>query len=78
MTDSYDPIDCSLHDRIEEAATLGRIVKIVYDAEDGVVEIEDRITDWFARDGAEFLQTAGGISVRLDRIRTLDGVAFRS
>lgn len=78
LTDDYEPIDCSLHDRIEEAASLGRIVNIVYDAEDGVAEIDDRITDCFVRDGAEYMTTAGGLSVRLDRLRSVDGVSFRN
>src|SRR5688572_23267984 len=51
----YQPIDCLLHDRIEAAATERRVVRMVYESEAGVVQTDDRITDWFAQDGAEYL-----------------------
>lgn len=73
----YRPIDCSLHDRLEAAATLGRRVCLVFRTEDGAVEvIEDRIVDVFARDGEELLKTAAGRLIRLDRLQSVEGVAF--
>lgn len=74
----YEPIDCSLHDRIEEHATLHKDVRIVYRNGMDVTEVTDRITDWFAKDGEEFMRTANGLTVRLDRIVSIDGVAFQA
>lgn len=74
----YRPIDCALHDRLEAAATLGRTVRIAFRTEgDGVEAIEDRIVDVFARDGAEFVRTAGGRVIRLDRLESVDGTLYR-
>ena len=67
--DDYTPIDCSLHDRIEDLATRRERVVITYVIESGeVVSSEDVITDWVVRDGAEYLRTASGLEIRLDRI----------
>jgi transcriptional antiterminator Rof (Rho-off) len=77
-TAAYHPIDCSLHDHIEAAAVQGRVVRIVYESDAGVTSIEDRITDWFVKDGAEYLKTAGEVTLRLDQLISLDRVEFRS
>ena len=66
--DTYQPIDCTLHDRIEAHATLHETVRIVYRDGDRVVEIRDRIIDWFVKDGAEYMRIANGAVVRLDRV----------
>jgi len=74
----YSPISCSLHDHLESAATLGRPCRIVFRVALGAApqEVLDRIADVFARGGAEFLLTAGGTEVRLDRLESVDGVPF--
>lgn len=80
MTDSpgYQPIDCGLHDRLEALATMGRVVRIVVRAPDGASRvIEDRLVDVFARGDEEFVRTARGELIRLDRLESVDGVAFR-
>jgi Rho-binding antiterminator len=75
----YEPIACSLHDRIEDAAVRSRVVDIVYRNADGTRHgVSDRIVDWFSREGAEFLTTASGLVLRLDQILSIDGVEFRS
>lgn len=74
---AYRPIACALHDRLEAAATLGRPVSIVYrDAEGAPHAVEDRIVDVFARGGEEHARTATGLVIRLDRLESVDGVAF--
>ena len=73
----YRPIDCSLHDRLEAAATLRKIVAISYRTPQGeLVEIEDRILDIFTRDGAEYLRLSGASEIRLDDLCSVDGVVF--
>lgn len=75
---AYTPIDCSLHDRLEAIATLRRTVAIVVQDADGTRrEIADRLVDVFARSGEEFVRTAGGEEIRLDRLESVDGVPFR-
>ena len=75
MANSYRPIDCSLHDQLEAAATLRRTVQIVYERDGETIETADRILDIFTRDGAEFLKLSA-TEVRLDDLRIVDGVAF--
>ena len=73
----YRPIDCSLHDRLEAAATLRKIVAISYRTPQGeLVGIEDRILDIFTRDGAEYLRLGDGSEIRLDDLCSVDGVVF--
>ena len=84
MSEPYQPIDCSLHDRLEDLAVRRRPVRIRHRdgsaSGDGVggdvVELDDVIVDWFARDGAEYLRTAGGVEIRLDRIVEVDGQPY--
>lgn len=73
----YTPIDCSLHDRLEAAATLKRRVLLRYDAGDEEVEENAEIADIHTRDGAEYLVLSSGTRVRLDRIVSLDGLPFQ-
>lgn len=73
----YQPIDCSLHDHLESAATLRRPVIIAYrTAQDDLAQLEDRIIDVFARDGVEFLKVGSGAEIRLDDVVSVDGVKF--
>ena len=73
----YTPIACELHDRLESFATLRHVVRIEYVDDNGDVRAaEDRITDVFARDGAEYLSTGSGLEIRLDRLETVDGIRY--
>lgn len=69
----YEPIDCADHDRLESLATLRQIARISYRREDGETRIvEDLIEDLYARDGVEYLRTAGGEELRLDWLESVD------
>lgn len=69
----YRPIDCSVHDRLEALATLGVPCRIRYRGpDDEEHELVDRIVDVFARGGEEFLDTAGGVRIRLDRLTQVE------
>lgn len=74
MSDSYEPIDCALHDRIEEHATLRHTVALVFADVRGTQKIVDRIVDWFVRDNTEFVRTARGTIVRMDQIISVNDV----
>ena len=74
----YTPIDCLLHDRLESATTLRTTVTIACEDNEGVTtEIDDRINDVFTKGNEEFIQTASGLIIRLDRLISVDGVSFR-
>jgi Rho-binding antiterminator len=76
---AYSPIPCALHDRLEALATLGQPCRIVYrDADGSSRETDDRIVDVFARAGEEFVRTAAGLEIRLDRLEWVAGVQFSS
>ena len=77
--ESYRPIDCSLHDRLEAWATLGNPQRIAYHDEGGSSRVtEGRIVDVFARNGEEFIRTESGEEIRLDRLERVGGVDFCS
>jgi Rho-binding antiterminator len=77
--DEYRPVDCNLHDRLEELATLRQPARISYRDEDGEVRAaDDRIVDVFAEDGVEYIRTEAGHQIRLDRIEDVDGRSFDS
>ena len=73
----YKPIDCSLRDRLESAATLSQTIQIVYHGSDGRQhETEDHIVDVFSRESEKFIKTGQGDLIRLDRLVSVDGVNF--
>jgi Rho-binding antiterminator len=72
MPDKYLPINCSFYDRLEAAATLKQTVTLRY-KEGSAERIEEGIiVDLFIRDGAEYLQTERGFTLRLDDLVALD------
>jgi Rho-binding antiterminator len=72
--DEYKPIDCGLHDRLEELATLRQPARIEFRDERGELrESRGTIADVYASDGAEFVRTDEGEEIRLDRIQYVDG-----
>ena len=74
----YTPIDCSLHDRLESAATLRLPVQIIYHDPDGRRhEINGRLVDVFAKDGEEFVKTGDNVLIRLDRLISVEGVDYK-
>lgn len=71
----YRPIDCEFHDRLEDLATARRTARISFLDEHDVVQQRDAvIADVFAKQGAEYLATKAGETVRLDRLLEVDGV----
>lgn len=73
MSNSYVPVDCDFHDVLEALATRGDIVTLTWRADDAVVrETRARIVDVYARSGADYLRTADGLTVRLDRVVAVD------
>ena len=72
----YRPIDCSVHDKLEETSVRGTVAHfLIRDEDGGEREIQDRVEDVYARDGVEYMKTAGGLEIRLDSLRAVNGEA---
>lgn len=65
---AYAPIDCSLYDRYEEAATLKRNVTLTLT--DGT-ELSVVIVDLFIRDKVEWMRSGDQREIRLDAIASM-------
>ena len=75
MSDSYQPIDCSLYDHYEAWATLRTVVRLEHVAQDDAPQVsEGRIVDLFLRGKEEWLRLDDDTEVRLDRIRSARGI----
>ncbi len=61
----YTPIDCSLYDRYEEAATLKQVIHLSLSDD---TTVSDVIVDLFIRDRVEWLRLRSGQEIRLDKI----------
>jgi Rho-binding antiterminator len=72
VSETYEPVSCSFHDTLEDAAVRRRPCRVRYRLEDGGLnEVVTTIQDVFTREGAEFARLGDGTLVRLDR---LDGI----
>ncbi|MEL6157678.1 MAG: hypothetical protein AAGJ95_04550 [Cyanobacteria bacterium J06554_11] len=68
----YTPVGCGLHDKLEAIATLRRSAQITYrDAAGETTEIESKIVDIYADDGADYCKLDNGAIVRLDRLQSV-------
>jgi Rho-binding antiterminator len=75
--DGYEPVDCSLHDRLEELATLRQPCELEFSTESGGRETaRGVIRDVYTEGGAEYVRLGDGPTVRLDRIAAVDGRAY--
>lgn len=72
-TRPYEPIDCSIHDRLEDAAIRRRPFRIRYRTHEGAAEeVTATIEDLWTRAGAEFARLGTGAIVRLDRMEAIE------
>lgn len=68
-TEPYKPIDCDVHDRLLERATLRRPTEVTYRNDQGSLAVcHDVIEDVFSRRGAEYVRLRSGVEVRLDKL----------
>ncbi len=74
MNQEYKPISCDAHDELLARATLKRECELVYENEQGKTEsVRGVIEDVYTEEGAEYLRTKSGLTLRLDQLRRLDG-----
>lgn len=70
---NYRPVNCEFHDVIEACAILQKSTTILARNADGTHRfIHAIISDIFARDGAEYLETQCGQLIRLDELLAID------
>jgi len=73
----YRQISCSHHDRVEAAVVTGKICELNHRTADGGERMSRvRLTDVLTRNGEEFVLTAAGDEIRLDKVISLDGFDF--
>jgi Rho-binding antiterminator len=69
----YIPIDCNSYDVLLAKATLKTNCKISYTNEDGnILQTEGIIIDVYSKVKEEFLQLNNGITIRLDKLISVD------
>ena len=74
--DRYRPVACGIYDMLEAAAVRRSPAVLIYcDHAGKEVRYTGRILEVCARGSEEFVRLEGGEALRLDRIRSLDGVA---
>lgn len=72
----YEPIQCGLHDIIEDRIVRRVDCVVVYCVDKKTLSYIERLVDVFSRDGAEFVKFEQGDLVRLDRLLSVDDVDF--
>ena len=75
MPTDYQPIACGFHDELGLRMLRGASCTLVIDGADGPTTLDTRIEDLFTEGDEEFIRTSDGQRIRLDRIRSVDGVA---
>ena len=78
MKETYTPISCSFYDRLEEAATLKKVVNLQYFEGDSQMQKQVVIQTIKIKNKVEWLILDDGTDVRLDRIHSLDGVELEN
>ena len=74
-SEQYQPISCDFHDRLEAHATTRKTALIVFRDGDGQVRsVNAVVTDVYAQNGADYLTTSTGQTLRLDQLIEVDGV----
>lgn len=76
--EEYQPISCSFYDRLEEAATIAKVVNLKFIENADLVEISGKIKTFKIQDKVEYLVLDTGNEIRLDNIHSLDGVELKN
>ncbi|MGV7210124.1 hypothetical protein ACLB1G_19975 [Oxalobacteraceae bacterium A2-2] len=75
---SYEPISCDFHDLLEVHATRRQPTQIAFRDSSGAPQVINAIiTDVYARNGADYLTTSTGVTLRLDQLVEVEGVKLK-
>lgn len=67
----YQPISCSLYDRIESLAIGKKYIEVIYSDDIENKTISGKIENIYSKDKAEYLRI-DSIEIRLDQIKTIN------
>jgi transcriptional antiterminator Rof (Rho-off) len=67
----YQPISCSLYDRIESLAICNKYVEVIYSDDEENKTISGKIENIYSKDKAEYLRI-NSVEIRLDQIKTIN------
>ena len=71
----YRPVSCDVHDVLEATATRRTRATIGFvDPDDAPTQASARIVDIVTRSDGEYVVLESGVEIRLDRVRSVDGV----
>jgi Rho-binding antiterminator len=70
----YEPVNCDFHDDLESLITLRKQAVITYrDQSDHEAIAQGHVVDLFTKDHEEFLKMSDGLTLRLDRVTSVNG-----
>lgn len=74
MSTDYLPIACTFYDELEAAAVKKIVSAIVYKENNETINIESRVIDFKTLNKEEFMILENGLSIRLDKIISFNGI----
>ena len=77
MRNKYQPIDCHFHDVLLDRATRNRTIDLVYLLDGNLQCKKSTIKDVYTKKGEEFMLLSDGGTVRLDQIKSVDGMILK-
>ena len=78
MQHKYLPIDCGFHDILLDRTTRNSVIELEYLVEEVVQLKRTTLKDVYSKEGEEFLLLKDGEIVRLDRIKSVDGIPLQA
>jgi Rho-binding antiterminator len=74
MNQEYKNISCDFYDELEALATLHKECEIEFWSENATKSIiHDKIKNLYTKEGVEYMETAKGTVIRLDKLIKVDG-----
>ena len=71
----YRPVSCDVHDVLEATAIRRTRATIGFvDSDDAPTQVSARVVDIVTRSDREYVVLESGVEIRLDRVRSVDGV----
>ena len=76
MNEEYKRLSCDFYDELEALAVMNKDVEIEFWTENETISIlHDRIKNLYTKEGVEYMETAKGSIIRLDKLIKVAGKA---
>ncbi|NIK72647.1 transcriptional antiterminator Rof (Rho-off) [Thermonema lapsum] len=74
---AYKPIACHLHDQIESSIVKKQSVRISFEEPGSgkVISCQTILSDWYVKEGGEYIVLGNGQHLRLDYLRSFEIVS---